>query len=188
MSTLPSKVETDSDVIARIVAGDTELYAEIMQRYEAKLLRYVTYLIHDPHAARDVVQITFIKAYQNLRGFDSKHKFSSWIYRIAHNEAMNTIKSSSHIVDEDISELPDISYEPSVAETIDKAMLKGDVQACVSQLDPKYRDVIQLVYFEQMKYEEASDVLHVPTSTIGVWLSRAKAQLKRICEKKGVRR
>lgn len=181
-------VVPDAKIIARIIAGDIETYAEIMQRYESKLLRYVTYLIHDPHTARDVVQITFIKAYQNLRGFDQKYKFSSWIYRIAHNEAMNAVKSSNHMTDDDTSELPEVGYEPSVAEMIDKDLLKGNVHECVNQLEPKYRDVVQLVYFEHMKYEEASDVLHVPTSTVGVWLSRAKSQLKRICEQRGVRR
>lgn len=182
------KADPDVDIILRIVSGDVEAYAEIMQRYEPKLLRYVTYLIHDSQAARDVVQITFIKAYQNLRGFDLKYKFSSWIYRIAHNEAMNSVKSANHMTDEDISESPDVGYEPTIADTIDEDVLKEDVKKCVSQLDPKYKDVVQLVYFEHMKYEEVSDVLHVPTSTVGVWLSRAKAQLKRICEKKGIRR
>ncbi len=183
-----SDVESDATLITRIIAGNAELYAEIMQRYESKLLRYVTYLIHDSNAARDVVQITFIKTYQNLQGFDTKYKFSSWIYRIAHNEAMNIIKSSSHYVDEDINNLPEARYEPTTADAIDNEILTTNVHECVSRLEPKYREVIQLVYFERMKYEEASDVLHIPTSTVGVWLSRAKTRLKRICEQKEVRR
>ncbi|MBP6045127.1 sigma-70 family RNA polymerase sigma factor [Candidatus Woesebacteria bacterium] len=58
----------------------------------------------------------------------------------------------------------------------------------IDKLGPKYRDVVQLAYFEHMKYEEISDVLRIPTSTVGVRLSRAKLRLKEVCTQKGVKR
>jgi RNA polymerase sigma-70 factor (ECF subfamily) len=183
---------TDSDekpdeyFVARVTSGDVDAYAVLMQRYEAKLHRYVTYLIHDQTSAYDAVQETFIKAYQNLRSFNPKHKFSSWIYRIAHNEAMNIIRKNRHTSDSDIDTLPDQSYESHTDEVIDSSILKERVHGCLDKLDWKYREVIQLVYFEHMKYEDVSDVLHIPKSTVGVWLSRAKSRLKKICEQKGV--
>ncbi len=180
--------DSDESIVARVTNGDTDAYGVLMHRYEDKLLRYVVYLIHDSATAHDVVQETFIKTYKNLHGYNPKHKFSSWIYRIAHNEAMNAIKKTKHLSDTDITELPELSYEPKLAESLDKALLAENVQGCISELEPKYREVIQLIYFERMKYDEASDVLHVPTSTIGVWLSRAKSRLKQICEQKGVQR
>lgn len=177
----------DKAIIAKVIAGDVEAYAEIMSRYQAKLHRYVTYLIHDQTTAYDVVQDTFIKAYQNLQGFNPAYKFSSWIYRIAHNEAMNAVKKMRHISDADIDEMPDVGYDPHLDESLDKDILKAHVHGCVAKLEPKYREVVQLVYFEQMKYEEVGEVLHVPTSTVGVWLSRAKSKLKEICESEGAK-
>ncbi len=182
------KSEPDETLVARVVGGDTDAYASLMGRYEAKLVRYATYLIHDQMTAHDIVQDTFIKAYQNLQGFNPKYKFSSWVYRIAHNEAMNTVKKSKHISPDSFDELHDYTYEPNVSELIDKDMLKEHVQTCMSKLDPKYREVVQLVYYEHMKYEEVSDILHVPTSTVGVWLARAKKRLKQLCEQQGVTR
>ncbi len=182
------QTETDEALVARVVGGDTDSYSLLMSRYEAKLLRYVTYLVHDQMTAHDVVQDTFIKAYQNLQSFNNKYKFSSWVYRIAHNEAMNTIKKSKHISPDSFDEMHDFAYDPNVADLIDKGMLKEHVHICVSKLEPKYREVVQLVYYEHMKYEEVSDVLHVPTSTVGVWLARAKKRLKQICEQQGVTR
>ena len=179
--------DTDQSVVASVIAGDVDAYAEIMARYEAKLRRYVTYLIHDQTTAEDVVQDTFIKAYQNLQSFNPKYKFSSWIYRISHNEAMNAIKKIRHLSDDDIDELPDTSYEWHVEELIDNSILKEHVHGCLGKLEPKYREVVQLVYFEHMKYDEVSDIIHVPTSTIGVWLSRAKTQLREICKQRGVK-
>lgn len=184
--TLPNK--TDEEIVAQITRGDSDAYGLLMERYEAKLLHYVTYLIHDPTSARDVVQETFIKAYRNLQGFNPKYKFSSWVYRIAHNEAMNVIQKYKRQSDVDIDELPVVTYEPSFAEHIDASILRGHVHECINELEQKYRDVVQLVYFEQMKYEEVADVLHIPPSTVGVWLSRAKAKLRSICEEKGVKR
>ena len=179
--------EVDTSVVQQIIAGDTEKYAEIINRYEAKLTRYVVYLIHNSTIAQDVVQETFIKAYQNLRGFNPKYKFSSWIYRIAHNEAMNAVKKNRRLIDKALDDLPEISYNPDFEQIVDTSLLKGRIQECLSELEPKYREVIQLIFFENMKYDEVSDILHIPTSTAGVWLLRAKKKLKIICQQKGIR-
>lgn len=176
----------DERVVADVVNGDIDAYAVLLQRYEAKLHRYVTYLIHDQVLAHDAVQETFIKAYENLRGFNAKHKFSSWIYRIAHNEAMNIVRKNRHLSSSDITAMPELSYDEHIDELIDAAILQEHVHGCLNKLESKYREIVQLVYFEHMKYEDVSDVLHIPTSTVGVRLSRAKMRLRKICEQKGV--
>ena len=101
---------------------------------------------------------------------------------------MNAIKKERHLTDDEIEELPDTGYEQKTEELIDSNILKEQVHGCLDKLDPKYREIIQLVYFEHMKYDEVSDILKVPTSTIGVWLSRAKTRLKDICKQRGVER
>jgi len=179
---------TDASIVAKVVNGDIDAYAEIMLRYQTKLHRYVTFLIHNQTIATDVVQDAFIKAYENLRSFSPEYKFSSWIYRIAHNEAMNAVKKNRRLSDQDIDTLPDLSYDQHLDELVDEELLKENVHGCLDKLGPKYRDVVQLAYFEHMKYEEISDVLRIPTSTVGVRLSRAKLRLKEVCTQKGVKR
>lgn len=187
MDLSPNK--TDEEIVAQIVRGDVDMFGELMQRYEARLMRYVVYLIHDEAMAGDVVQETFIKSYKNLQSFNAKYKFSSWIYRIAHNEAMNAIKREKHIVQElDVEEIHEATYETTTIQDIDRAILQGNVKACLDSLDLRYREVLMLQYYENMKYSEIADVLHMPVSTVGVWASRGKAMLKQICEKKGVKR
>lgn len=180
--------ETDETIVALVTSGNVDAYGELMTRYEQKLLRYVIYLIHDQASASDVVQDTFIKTYQNLNGFNPKYKFSSWIYRIAHNEAMNAIKKDRHIAhDIDTETAKEASYESTVMRDIDYAILKADVQLCLDQLDAKYREVLMLQYYENMKYSDIADILHIPSATVGVRAARAKAKLRRLCEQKGVR-
>lgn len=182
-----SKV-SDERIVAQIVAGNLDLYGQLMMRYEQKLLRYVIYLIHDSSKADDVVQDTFIKTYQNLNGFNPKYKFSSWIYRIAHNEAMNAIKKDRHIMrDLDVEEIREASYESNIIRDIDRAILRGNIKACLDEIDNKYREVLMLLFYENMKYSEIADILHVPISTVGVRAKRAKIKLKQICEQKGLR-
>lgn len=179
---------SDEDLVSHTVDGNVDAFAELMNRYEPRLHRYVTFLIRDAMAANDVVQDTFIKVYQNLQGFKKGRAFSSWIYRIAHNEAINAVKKYRREVpfgfDETSSEM---AYSDRADEAIDNTILSGDVQGCVSQLATKYRDIVQLIYFEHMSYAQVSDILRIPVATVGVRLSRAKAHLKKICTEKGVR-
>lgn len=180
--------EPDIAVVRKVLAGDVDAYGELMKRYEQKLLRYAVYLIHDQAAAADVVQETFISAYQNLNGFNEAYKFSSWIYRIAHNKAMNAVKKDRHISkDIVVEEATELSYEPTIMHEIDQSILQSDIQDCMNQLESKYREVLLLQYYEHMKYSDIADVLHMPVATVGVHVSRAKAKLKQLCEKKGVR-
>lgn len=180
--------EPDEAVVARITAGDVDSYAVLMARYEQKLLRYVVYLLHDQATAADVVQETFIKAYRNLRSFKPKYKFSSWIYRIAHNEAMNAVKKERHIQrDADAETLVDDTQDATIVNEIDAAILRDDLKACLVHLDVKYREVLMLQYYENMKYIEIADILHIPVATVGVRAARAKAKLRQLCEKQGVR-
>ena len=180
---IPRSDEPNEAIVARVTSGDSDAYAELMARYEPKLHRYVTYLIHDSMSAHDVVQETFIKAYEHLQSYKPSYKFSSWVYRIAHNEAMNAVKKlRRNVAEADVEDMPDLGYEPNLDEQLDAEITKVQVHRCLARLEPKYREVVQLTYFEHMQYDEVSDVLRIPTATVGVWLMRAKKKLRVICE------
>ena len=180
---------TDAEVVAAVLGEDKDSYSQIVERYETKLLRYVIYLIKDYDQAADIVQDTFIKAYINLRSFNPKKVFSSWLYRIAHNEAMNAIKKAKKT--STFSELEisgdHFAVEFAGAHNLDKMFLKQEVQECLKTLDVKYSEVIALYFFEHMSYEAISDVLHIPSSTVGVRINRAKKILKAACQGRGVK-
>ena len=180
--------KTDEQIVALVQKGDRDMYALIVERYERKLLRYGVYLLKDHDIAADIVQDTFIKAYINLQSFNTHKKFSSWIYRIAHNEAINYIKRSkkSHTFTELDTDEDDYLAEYTLEKVIDKNLMKANVQKCLKNVDIKHQEIIGLFYFEGLKYEEISDILHMPTSTVGVKVSRARKALKDVCQKQGV--
>jgi RNA polymerase sigma-70 factor (ECF subfamily) len=180
---------SDSEVVSYILQGNIDTYSLVVERYEAKLLRYATFLIKDYDMASDLVQDTFIKAYVNLNGFRLDKSFSSWIYRILHNEAMNLIKKnklSSTFTDKGMTG-DEISVKFLTDKHIDKSILRDNLQKCINKVSLKYQEVIVLYYFDHLKYDEISDILHIPTSTVGVRVKRAKAELKKICQNDGVR-
>lgn len=180
---------SDSQVVASVMKGDQSMYAVIVERYEAKLLRYAIYLVKDYDVASDITQNTFIKAYVNLRSFNLGKAFSPWIYRILHNEAMNVIKRSKKTLT--FSDTGDASNNFSVDfdtdKVVDNNILNASVRACLSKISLKYQEVLALYFFDNLKYDEISDILHVPASTIGVRISRGKAALKKVCQDNGVK-
>lgn len=180
---------SDSQIIIAIINGEIDNYAEIIERYENKLLRYAIFLSKDYDIASDIVQETFIKAYINLKSFNTSKQFSPWIYRILHNEAMNLIKRNKKIIDIDIdndkSDLLHINFETD--KIIDHKILKSGLCKCLSNLKIKYREAIILFYFDNLKYDQIGEILHIPTSTVGIRIRRGKIMLKKICQDSGVK-
>jgi len=179
---------SDSDIISLVLDGDYDIYRLIVERYEAKLMRYSLYLLKDYDIASDVVQEAFIKAYINLRSFNLEKPFSPWIYRILHNGAMNVIKSNKKTCALGaIDEMGDnflVKFDAD--KVIDKRLLDSKVKKCLSEINIKYKEVLLLSFFENLKYEEISDILHIPTSTVGVRIRRGKEALRIVCQKEGV--
>lgn len=180
---------TDSQILSAVLGGDNDMYAIIVERYEAKLLRYATYILKDYDIASDAVQESLIKAYVNLRSFNLEKQFSPWIYRILHNEAMNVIKRSKKTIALSGADEVDDDFVVhfSTAKMLDKHTLNTEVRRCLAQLDVKYREILALTYFDNLKYDEISDILHIPTSTVGTRIKRAKAILKKLCLSNGVK-
>lgn len=178
---MPTKHIADERLVELIRTGQHELYAQIIKRYQAKLIRYVEYLITDSALSSDAVQESLSKAYINLHGFNTQKKFSSWIYRIAHNEAMSIIKKyrlhqdlelASELSDQQINIEEDFVRKESIAQ----------VKRCLGQIPLLYREPLSLFYLEEKSYQEISDILHIPIGTVGTRINRAKIIAKKICQ------
>ena len=182
---------TDEDLISMVITTDQELYQQVIMRYEAKLLRYVTYLVRDTDLAVDVVQDTFIKAFVNLRSFDVKRTFSSWLYRIAHNEAMTAVKRAkvkgvaSVSLEGDEWVAKTVASDEDVMADMTQADLAVFMRDCLDELPLSYREPLVLFYLEDASYEEISDVLRLSVSAVGVRLARGRKLLQALYIRKG---
>jgi len=172
---------SDEELVVLIRTKEKERFTDIVERYEDKLLRYATYLIHDENKAMDVVQDAFIKAYINLNGFDVKKKFSSWIYRIVHNEAMNSVKK--YHKETPLLQNADFQSEENIEQDFTRKEIIEKAQFCLDQMPVLYSEPIALYYLDEKSYEEISDILRIPMGTVATRVSRAKILMKEICQK-----
>ena len=174
---------TDEDLVLRVKSGGIEAFGFLVERYENKMKRYARKFLFGYADIEDTVQKVFIKAYVNIQSFDTSRKFSSWLYRIAHNEFINAIKKKKR---EPLSLFnPDVIFPHPISKDrpddfFEQKETKEMVKRSLSKLKPKMREVIVLYYYENLSYKEIADILHIPVSTIGVRISRAKKILKQI--------
>ena len=195
----PLEQATDANVatdekIASQISTDKEQFGVLMDRYEAKLRRYIKRLgVHSPEDQLDVLQDIFLKTYKNINGFDTSLKFSSWIYRIAHNETISwyrkkNVRPEGHLVGDSEEILgflsssldgADVQFDEKVnAEVVSRALLG---------IDNKYCEVLLLRFFEHKEYEEISDILKIPVGSVGTLIHRGKKQLSRAINTDSVR-
>lgn len=180
---------TDEELVFFVLNQDSKYFEEIVIRYEKKLLVYLRYLIGANDEVSDLLQNVFAKAFEHLPSFDDKRKFSSWIYRIAHNEAVNYLKKQSyrHLVDwETITDSKDKMNLIDERETPLETQMRDDariaVRKALNMLPEKDREILKLRYYLDKSYTEMSKILHKPENTIASHLSRAKKKLLRVLD------
>lgn len=187
-------VKTDEQLVAQALK-DPDAFAPLVERYELKLSRYVRRFTGlNKQCTEDVIQEVFLKIYRNLNDFDAKLKFSSWAYRIAHNEAVNYLRKNRNKEtvalendDEEIGRLIDVlEADVDVAGAAAKGELSRNVKKVLWRLAPKYREVLVLKYLEEKNYIEIGDILKKPQGTVGVLLKRAKEQFKQVARKHNI--
>jgi len=172
----------DEKLIEIIRQKDKELFNEVISRYENKLLRYTKYLIKDQQMTLDVVQESFIKAYINLNSFDTKKKFSSWIYRITHNTAMNMVKKNH--LEIPIKEEMNLISETNTEIIIEQKEIISNINNCLKNIPTIYSEPLILFYLEDKSYEDIADILRLPMGTVATRINRGKVIMKKICQTK----
>jgi RNA polymerase sigma-70 factor (ECF subfamily) len=182
MNELTSKL-SDADIVTRTLI-ERSFFAVIVGRYEDKLTRYLCRLGVPNHEDRqDVLQEVFIKVYKNLNAFDGDLSFSSWIYRIARNEAISwyrkqKVRPEGHgVADADELFLYMESEQTSAEKLVESEISSVALMQAIAALPTKYRDPIILRFFEHKEYNEISDILKIPIGTVGTLISRAKKKL-----------
>ena len=179
---MPEK--TDQELVA-LALKERAFFGNIVERYQSRLQRYIMRLgVKNPDDQEDVLQEIFIKVYRNLNSFDQSLSFSSWIYRIAHNEAISwyrklKVRPEGYLVADPETLFALISGDGEDPESRAERKHNSDLLIkALERLDEKYRSVLVLRYFEHMEYEDISDVLKIPVGTVGTLVHRAKKNLK----------
>lgn len=125
---------TDESLVTKILSGKKELFYYLIKRYETKLRRYILRITNRKNEVDDLLQNVFIKTYKNLPTFNKELNFSSWIYRIAHNESINLIGSSFIQKFVSLPDWFDVGSRDEVEEKIDDEQMKKKLKNCIEKL------------------------------------------------------
>ncbi len=188
MDDQPQPNMSDEELV-KISLKDKDTFGLLITRYQDKLLRYILKITNvRVEDAEDLLQETFIKAYTNLNSFDPSLKFSSWIYRIAHNQVISNYRKlqsrpqgHSRSIDEEMIRV--LASNLDTKRDTDLLYLKDNSAKVLDNMDIKYREVLILKFIEEKDYKEISDILKKPMGTVGTLINRAKKQFKKESQK-----
>jgi RNA polymerase sigma-70 factor (ECF subfamily) len=189
-------VDADESRLAALARnGDRKAFAEIVKRYEKKIMKLGFRMLNQRQEAEDVAQETFLKVYNNLNRYDMTLKFSTWIYRIATNLCIDHLRRRKEQVSLDAfsaDSANESSNRELQAKIADKwstpenqvilSELQDQVQKAVQQLPDKYRLAIVLRYMQELSLQEISEILDIPLSTVKTRIHRGREVLRKKLE------
>ncbi len=174
---------TDNQIVKKIIKEDKDAYSLIVERYQSRLYTYIFRLTNHREEATDILQEVFLKAYKNIKGFNQKKKFSSWIYRIAHNESVNWLKKNTKVkkqsIDDDENKI-DIADDLDLTQQLETDTEKEELVEKMHKLPSNYKEVLVLRYMEERSYEEIGEIVKKSTNAVGILINRAKKRLAEI--------
>ena len=151
---------------------------KLIQTESEKLLNYINKIIGEVDNSKDILQETFLACYKNIDSLDESY-ILPWLYRTAHNKAINFVKKHKRFI---MGELPELVYHDTVEEEIKQKKREQIVQNCFKQLKPRYAMILDLQFYQKKSYKEISDITGMTISAIESVLVRAKKECKKIMQ------
>lgn len=163
----------DVEWIAQCLRGDPSAFEPLVTRYQKVVFNVALRMVGDYEDARDVTQVTFVKAWEKLRSFDASHRFFSWLYRIMINESLDLIERRRRQVALD-HELPSPARPDRDFEAGERA---ERVRAALARLPRDSREVLVLRHFGELSYQEMAEALAIPEKTVKSRLFTARQRI-----------
>lgn len=172
---------TDEEIVARVLAGELALFELLMRRNNRRVYRAARGIVRDDREAEDVMQDAYVRAYEHLRSFDHRAKFSTWLVRIAVNEALARLRRTKR--HEPIESLPEhdamsATNEPSPEQNASDGEMRDVLERAIGGLPDDFRVVFMLRAVEGMTGPEAAESLGIPEDTVRTRLHRARVRLQ----------
>lgn len=175
---------SDTELV-KLTLESQDNFLYLVDRYKGKLLSYIRRLTNvNDDDAEDILQDVFIKVYLNLNDFNADLKFSSWIYRITHNQVISShrklkARPEGYAVNIDDQAALDLAADIDIAAGTDLNIMKQNISRILSGLDEKYRDILVLKFLEEKSYQEISDIIRKPAGTVASMINKAKQEFRK---------
>jgi RNA polymerase sigma-70 factor (ECF subfamily) len=183
--------KSDQDIVALARAGEEPAYRELIRRYERPIFSLLYRMVRDRELAEDLAQETFVKALNAIESYRPEFKFSSWIFKIANNAAIDHLRrreldtllleGSPHAETPDAIEATALQIgarQESPLDAVEARELGGQIEVAIARLRPEYRSCILLRHVEGRAYEEIAEILGLPLGTVKTYIHRARNELR----------
>src|SRR6185312_3638337 len=185
----------DGELVQTAIAGREASFEELVRRYQRPIAAYVYRMVGDYDAALDLTQEVFIKVYISLARYRSEFKFSTWIYKIAHNAAIDHLRRyavrEQALVGESNAEHRLISIESArltPEQESEQAERRSEIESVVHMLPAAYRELIVLRHSHDLSYDEIAEVTGLPLGTVKNRLFRAREAMRDLLLRRGITR
>ena len=183
---------TDIELIDGAVKGREDGFEELVRRYQRPIVGYVFRMLGDYDSSLDVTQEVFIKVYNSLARYSSEYKFSTWLYRIAHNAAIDHMRRNSVNSQSLETESEDGAYQlqlessgPTPEQDHQRSEWRAEIDSVIKRLPGPYRELIVLRHSQDMSYDEIAEVTGLPLGTVKNRLFRAREMMREIFVERG---
>jgi RNA polymerase sigma-70 factor (ECF subfamily) len=182
---------TDQEVVVLAKSGRDTAYRELVRRYERPVFSLIYRMVRDRELAEDLAQETFVKALNAIESYRPEFKFSSWIFKIANNAAIDHLRrreldtlsldgspnaETADAVEATALQVSDRTETP--LEELEARELGGAIEVAIGRLRPEYRSCILLRHVEGRPYEEIAEMLSLPLGTVKTYIHRARNELR----------
>jgi len=184
---------TDQQIVLLARDGQERAYRELVRRYERPIFSLLYRMVRDRELAEDLSQDTFVKALNAIESYKPEYKFSSWLFKIANNAAIDhlrrreldtlSLEGSPHAVTPDAMEATALQIGDRSENALDIVQAKelgGEIERAIAQLRPEYRACILLRHVDGRAYEEIAEMLDLPLGTVKTYIHRARNELRRL--------
>lgn len=190
-------IVSDEELMLECRKGDMSAFELLVRRYQDALVNYIYHIINDYHRAEDLAQETFLRVFKNASRYEPKASFKSWLYTIATNLSRNEIRNRARrntffledMVDEnenvDDSEfMIDSRYQPDIL--YEKKERQQLIRKALKQLPENQRLALTLVTYQELSYEEISEILNCSVGAVKSLIHRARQNMKKLLIKSGI--
>jgi len=185
----------EQEIIERILAGNPQEFSLLVERFKSRVFNYIYRMINNYDSALELSQDVFLKSYASLDKYDPAYRFSTWIFRISANTAIDFLRKKKgmytsidqpiHYNGEDNLYLQIKDSGESPLESLQQKEISSKIEEAIRLLPEKYQELIILRHINDCSYQEISDITRLPLGTVKNRIFRAREALKQLLEEKG---
>src|SRR5215472_14835982 len=173
-------------LIQRIAEGSREAFEQLYRAWQTRLFRYLLRMVGDSGAAEELTNDTMVAAWKAAPGFKGQSKVSTWLFAIARNKALNSLRRRQPETVEVEEAMAVAASSGGQEQSVSRDRLHTTMKDALQQLSPEHREVMELTFYQELSYQEIAEIMQCPVNTVKTRMFYAKKKLQEILEGRGI--